>query len=569
MLALSALLGTASSGSGGLPLGGVLGSCLVGRHGQAGLKAAPARATRGSVHRERQGGRHLGLRAAASSSTEAGDDVGYNLLFKTAPEEFDKLSATASKPFPAYVKGDFVMPSIGQFEMGERKFVGFLDCFGKMQKFSIDGDKVDATYRLMASGFFNVSKEANTIGPGLLFFETQPPRETPWYLGPLSNMPPFAPNDNTYVNTIQLGDKMLSLTDSFTMLEMDRESLRVTGAKQFKDDLEGNVCYTGSAHPLRNPRTGGWIDFVGNAQIFSETTTIRLYELSESDPDTRRGITDLVMDSAPYMHSFGVTENYAVLPRMPVKFSAQEVAMRPMAAAFQEVDAAEEGPENAFYIVPLNGSKSFVKTLPLDMPLWYVHTVNAYENGTGIVIDITTLPQNPFASDMTLESARSKALRDRGVADGRNLVKRFHLPLHDDGPVTTEVVSDPGTSTDFPCINPRYHSKAHCFYWAVEWFADSKSYASMAIVKYDVCNGGKKRVWSRRGWYPSEATMVPSDRQGAAEDEGVLIFTALDGASGKTFLLGVDAETMETVSEAGPFPRIAFSTHGTFYPAGA
>jgi len=506
---------------------------------------------------------------ARAASATGQEDVGYNLLFETAAEEFDELCATSAGAFPAYAKGDFVMPSIGQFEMGDRRFVGFLDCFGKMQRFRIDGGKVCATYRHMASGFYNTSKAADTIGPGLLFFETQPPRETPWYLGPIANMPPFAPNDNTYVNTVQLGDQMLSLTDSFTMLEVDRESLRVTGTKEFDDDLQGLVCYTGSAHPMRNPRNGALIDFVGNAELLGESSTIRLYELSDAKPRVRRSISDVEMDTAPYMHSFGVTENYAVLPRMPVKFSAQDVAMKPMAAAFQTLDLAEEGPGNAFYVVPLNGSRSFMKTLPLDIPLWYVHTVNAFENGTGIVIDITTLPGNPFASDMTLESSRSKEFRDGGVAGGRNLVKRFCLPLHEEGPVTVEVLSDAQTSTDFPCINPRYNAKAHCFYWAVEWFADAKSYASMAIVKYDLCTGGKKRVWSRPNWYPSEATMVPSDREGAAEDEGVLLFTALDGASGKTFLLGVDAQTMETVSEAGPFPRIAFTTHGSFYPASA
>lgn len=503
------------------------------------------------------------MRAAAG--TEVSDDVGYNLLFETAPEEFEKLSAPVSKPFPAYAKGDFVIPSIGLFEMGDRKFVGFLDCFGKMQKFSIDGGSVQATYRHMATGFFNESQKANTIGPGLLFFETEPPREQPWYLGPISNMPPFAPNDNTYVSTVLLGDQMLSLTDSFTMVEVDRESLRVTGTKEFDDDLEGLVCYTGSAHPQRNPRTGAWIDFVGNAEIFSDSTTIRLFELADAEPSKRQSISDVAMDTAPYMHSFGVTENYAVLPRMPVKFSAREVAMKPMAAAFQELELTEQGPGNAFYVVPLNGSRGFVRTLPLETPLWYVHTVNAYENATGIVIDITTLPKNPFASDMTLGSAKSKAFRDRGLAGGRNLVKRFCLPLHGDGPVTVEALSDPGTSTDFPCINPRYRSKPHCLYWAVEWFADAKSYASMAIVKYDLCTGSKKRVWSRKNWYPSEATMVPAEGEGAAEDDGVLLFVALDGASGKTFLLGVDAKTMETVSEAGPFPRIAFTTHGSFY----
>jgi len=494
------------------------------------------------------------------------DDAGYNSLFRTAAEEFAEQCVTLSQGFPEYVTGDFIIPSIGQFEMGDRKFRGFLDCFGKLHRFKVDGNKVCASYRMMASGFYNESREKGTIGPGLLFFETDRPRETPWYLGPISNMPPFAPNDNTYVNTIRVGENLLSLTDSYTMLKIDQDSLKVAGAMDFKDDLEGLVCYTGSAHPVRNPNTGDWIDFVGNADLFSEKTMIRLFTLGENEPSIRKSIADVVMESAPYMHSFGVTSNYVVLPRMPVKFNVQDVAMKPMAAAFRGIDLQEESAENAFHIIPLDGSQGFVRTLPWHDPLWYVHTVNAFENASGIIIDLTTTPQNPFASDLTLDAARNKVLRDRGAANGKNLVKRFLLPPDVEEPVTTEILSDPGSSTDFPCINPKFASKPYCFYWAVEWFADSDSYASMAIVKHDICSSNKKLVWKRKDWYPSEAQFVPSSKDDANEDDGMLLFVALDGTSEQSFLMGVDAKTMETVVEAGPFPRIPFTTHGAFYP---
>lgn len=476
------------------------------------------------------------------------------------------MCMTATQPFPSYATGDFVIPSIGLFGMGDRKFVGFLDAFGKMQRFRIDGGGVCATYRMMASGFMNKSREQGTIGPGLLFFETEPPRETPWYLGPVVNMPPFAPNDNTYVNTIQLGGNLVSLTDSYTMLDIDPASLRVTGEHAWEDRLKGAVCYTGSAHPVRDPGSGAWIDFIGNTGLLSESTTVRLFSVGDREPNVRKSLADIVMESAPYMHSFGVTERHVILPRMPVKFSATSIATKPMASAFQSLDLREEGAGNAFYVVPLDGSPHSVRALPLDSPLWYVHTVNAYENASGIVIDLTTTPQNPFASDLTIAAARSKEQRNLGAAGGKNLVKRFLLPFDAEEPVTTEILSDPRTATDFPKINPKYESKPHRFYWANEWFADGASYASMSLVKHDVLHASKKLTWRRKHWYPSEATMIPSDEDGAAEDEGVLVFTALEGATGSTYLICVDARTMDTVSEAGPFPRIGFTTHGNFYP---
>mmetsp|Transcript_70203 Transcript_70203/g.182813 ORF Transcript_70203/g.182813 Transcript_70203/m.182813 type:complete len:455 (-) Transcript_70203:86-1450(-) len=452
--------------------------------------------------------------------------------------------------------------------MGDRRFVGFLDCFGKLQKFEIDGDQVSATYRIMATGFYNESQKTNTIGPGLLFFETDPPRAPPWY-NPIANMPPFAPNDNTYVNTICIGDRMLALTDSYAMLVIDPKTLRVLGNNAWEDDLQDLVCYTGSAHPLPDPRSvsgDDWIDFIGNSGLLSEEATLRIFKLGADSPQFRQSVAEVKMETPPYIHSFGLTESYVVLPRMPVKFSAQSVAFAPMASAFKALDMTKDGAQNAFYIVPLNGSRGIVKTLPINQPIWYTHTVNTYENSSGVVIDLITTPKNPFAGDLTLQTAKNKQKRDSAGFVRHNLVKRFLLPLDSDTPVTTELLSDADTHTDFPRVNPKYRSRKHCFYWAIEWFSDSRSYASMAVVKYDVCTGDRKRVWTRKDWYPSEVTMVPSDREGAAEDEGVLLFVALDGASDATSLVGLDASTMETVSEVGPFPRIAFTTHGEFYP---
>ena len=85
----------------------------------------------------------------------------------------------------------------------------------------------------------------------------------------------------------------------------------------------------------------------------------------------------------------------------------------------------------------------------------------------------------------------------------------------------------------------------------------------MAIVKYDLCSGAGKRAWYRRNWYPSEPTFVEAPGA-AAEDDGVLVFVALDGARDESALLVLNATSMEEISETST-PRIGFTTHGQFY----
>ena len=89
----------------------------------------------------------------------------------------------------------------------------------------------------------------------------------------------------------------------------------------------------------------------------------------------------------------------------------------------------------------------------------------------------------------------------------------------------------------------------------------------MAIVKQDMCNYGKPGAmleWKRPNWYVSEPMMIPSNTS-KKEDDGIVVFVALNGMENKTYYITLDAKTMEEISLAGPFSHIPYSAHGHFY----
>jgi len=495
-------------------------------------------------------------------------DVGYDRLYETAPDEFSDKCVKVATPFPAWASGDFIIPSVGRFEMGDRRVVGFGDAFGKMQRFEMRGSEVCATYRMMHTGFYNESVEADTIGPGFLFHETEPPRECPQAEWKCKVKNLMAPNDNTYINTVQLGDHLVSLTDSPFGIELDRKTLEVIGAYKWDDQLfTRQVPYSSSAHPVPHPLSGDIIDFVGTENVFTGKATMNIFKLGHEDPKTRINVVDALDGTPPYMHSFGITEQHVVLPHMPVKFDINgALGKGSLADAFVEIPLKKPSADNSFLIVPLNGSKPMTRVLPVEDRLYYTHTVNTFENATGIVIDLTTASSNPFTRNLTVAAMTDKTTRDSDP-DSRMVVKRFLLPWSSEGSVTSELLSDPQMSMDFTSINPRFVGKPHCFFWGVQWFAvHRESFASMAIAKRDLC-GGKSRRWARTNWYPSEPTFIPSSEANASEDQGLLVFTALHGVEKMSYLIVLDAATMNTVSEAGPFPPIGFTLHGEFYAA--
>jgi hypothetical protein len=63
----------------------------------------------------------------------------------------------------------------------------------------------------------------------------------------------------------------------------------------------------------------------------------------------------------------------------------------------------------------------------------------------------------------------------------------------------------------------------------------------------------------------SEDTNCRSELTNAAEDDGVLVFTVLNGATNTSSFITVDARTMKTVGNATVPDTIGFTTHGQFY----
>jgi len=377
------------------------------------------------------------------------------------------------------------------------------------------------------------------------------------------------------VVTFELDDVMYSTTDSGYMVTIDRKSLNVTGSIQVGSETSKKfqVSFLAAAHPMVHPKTGKWVDFLGSNSMWSpgKKTTITPYMMNGNPavPTNRQEITKFDMETPPYMHSFGVTDNYMVFPHMPVKWDLTAVFGKTMANALQPIEiSGDSDPNNAFYVAPLDGSEVQIHPLPASHKLYYIHTLNSFENESGIVLDVTTSDVDPFTQTdlVTVAGQKNKALRDS--TSGHVIrVTRFLLPSKSSGlPVTSELMSDPRKKTEFPKTNPNWNRKKYCFYWAVVWFDDYSTYGSMAVVKYDMCLGRYVGEWKRDSWYPSEPMMIPSTRSGAAEDEGMVVFTATDGKTKTSSLLILDSKSMLEVSEAAGYPHLPYTAHGAWYP---
>ncbi|CAK0897846.1 unnamed protein product [Prorocentrum cordatum] len=168
--------------------------------------------------------------------------------------------------------------------------------------------------------------------------------------------------------------QLLSVTDSVWMLTVDPVSLNVTGKQKWNDSGiqdKFSIPAAGSAHPEWNKKYSETIDFVGNENPLTGATDIVIYGMSDVHKDSRKkyGAT-APMKSTPYMHSFGITNNYTILPRMPVKFSLPLSKGKSMSESFSDLPLPEPSEDNAFWLVPLDGGDVIKKFLPVDEKLY-------------------------------------------------------------------------------------------------------------------------------------------------------------------------------------------------------
>jgi carotenoid cleavage dioxygenase-like enzyme len=372
--------------------------------------------------------------------------------------------------------------------------------------------------------------------------------------------------DNNWVNLLPLpGAEGLLLTDSPYYVRMDYETLETNGEYAWKDGGmsptwmdKGHVGTFGSAHPLKRPNTDSeYVAIIVEMDVNGkDSSAVGVYSIDVKTMD-RQLIGSVPTKGVQYLHSFGLTENYVVLP-MDLKIGRPD--------SMEMVKLFADG-WNGIHV--LNMKTKEVQVFETD-PFFHVHIANTFENATGIVMDLGVFDAIPFSVHaLGTDHFLNKTERDGKRGSLHRSTQRFHMHL--DGPlkgqVTREGLSPPGRFTDFFKINDFKNGMPYCIYYAVEWFHDGTAYASQAVLKNDICQN-KRTYWSKENQYVSEPFFVPLGNESDAEDHGLLVFVVLNGPRQASDFVVLDAKTFEEIAVVELPVHIPFTAHGQFMPKG-
>jgi torulene dioxygenase len=365
---------------------------------------------------------------------------------------------------------------------------------------------------------------------------------------------------------------LVSFTDTAFMKTHDPETLAplgVTDQTMLHHDLTGDLS---CAHPEFDPQTGDAFNF--NLKL-GPTPVYRVFCTSAATGKTSILAKLSGKDAkAAYLHSFFLTENFLILCIWPAHFAsggAWVLWRRNIIDALADFDPSAT---TKWFVIDRHHGKGVIAKFE-SSAIFAFHTVNAYEavgndGRIDIICDIMQYRNldvlKKFYYDNMVSSAPSAGKRGIDWVEGEDGMARYKLcdipaagnPAREMRTAELVFIMTPSASGELPTINPAYHTKAHRYIYGVGDRRQSSFHDT--LLKMDTATQ-TCAAWSTPGHTPGEPIFVANPaREG--EDDGVVLSVVLDGVSGRSYLLVLDAKSWIEVGRAEVPGAVGFGFHG-------
>ena len=458
--------------------------------------------------------------------------------FTTLDVESTDVPLPVEGTIPGWLSGDLVRNGPARFEAGPHRFRHWFDGQAMLHRFAFADGAVRYTNRYLDTPGERAARAGRI---DYSEFATDPCRSIfARYFTRFRRGNGFS--GNAGVNVLPMNGGHVALTEVPIAVRFDRTTLATLDIGGYTDDLDGQLT---TAHPHQVPGSG---DLVNYLLTFGPTSEYQLYrqrpgtmarELVATIPDRRPG----------YLHSFGITEEYAILACFP--FVVNPVALLLSGRPF--IENFRWRPELGTRFVVVRLSDGSVAGTYRAEPFFAFHHINAFVDDGELVVDAAAYPDATIIDALYLDHLRS------GQPMPKATPTRYRMRL--DGTVATaEPLS--GQVLELPRIAYGTHNgRRYRYAYGVGCHGDGHDFFNQ-LVKLDV-DDRTDHVWHERGCYPGEPVFVPTPGA-TAEDDGVVLSVVLDSATGSSFLLVLDAGSWREVARAGVPHAVPFGFHGQF-----
>lgn len=355
---------------------------------------------------------------------------------------------------------------------------------------------------------------------------------------------------NASVNILKMDDRLLAMTETPLPVEFDPETLETLGVVEYSGKKLGNHLAT--AHPHIDSSLGKVFNY---AARISKTNQLWLTSMPQ-DGMLPEVIWSAQRESLPYMHSFGMSENYLILTEFPYEVKALEALMsgKPFA------DNLKWFPDKPCTVRVIDKRMGYeVKSFEIDA-FFAFHHANAWEEGEMLHFHICANEDANIVEDLYLDCLKSDNYEIRSPA---RLV-RFSLNLNSGQWKKKEL-------NEIPFEMPRFHFKRgnmsplqYIYGITLDNSQGEQWFNRLAKMNVET---GEAQCWGEDDGghiYPGEGIFIPRPHA-SEEDDGVVLSVALDGDKRSSFLAVLDAKSMKTIAKAEAPHPIPHGFHGNFF----
>ncbi|KAK8772438.1 hypothetical protein V5799_024319 [Amblyomma americanum] len=484
---------------------------------------------------------------AAPQEESSADSVALRNFYgrSCVPEVSEPVAAVLQGQLPAWLQGKLLRNGPGMESVGVDRYNHALDSLAQIRQFSIENGQVFYQNRFLRSQSFLRNQKANRIvvsefgtmahhDPCSSVFER------------LSSYFSMDMSDNALVNVMPIGDDVYAMTETPHLFRVDLDTLETLERKSLKNLVAVHIA---TAHPHLDPGDGATYNIgtkMGARPAFILVRYPPGVEGGASSVDHVTAVGKIPLQSrvaAPYIHSFGLTENLAVVLEQSLHIPSMLKAKFFRHKTY--IDALKfYSKKNVRYHVMKKNTEDLHPGVIESTAFFPFHHINAFERGDELVVDLICYDDESFIRDFDLTGKNP-------VSGKSGYLRRFVLPLYlapnERVSVKPQCLAKNELCGELPRINQNRNGKAYQFVYCL---SNVKGEAHRpCISKLDVSTGNWLR-WERKGWFPSEHVFVP--RSGAVdEDDGVVLSSLLrEDDDKKLALVVIDARTFQQLAVA-------------------
>ncbi len=459
----------------------------------------------------------------------------FELGFDRNQPQTNRIALKVDSQVPTWMSGSFIRNGPGMFYVGKQRLNHWFDGVGMLHKFEFDQGKVNYESQLLDCS----AARAATNEDRLTYseFATDPC----WGLfGRMRSMFQHGPTDSAKVNLAKIGEQYFALGETTMQIEFDIDTLESIGQYNFNQPKFGT---SSTAHP----------HIVGQEayNMITKYGPVNHYQIRKMDKDATKCASVKTLFPS-YMHSFGMSERYYVIAESP--FTVQSLNL--IAANRPFIKNFKWNKKRGTRIWVIDQKSNQVVFKQEIQPFFFFHFVNTFDTESGVTFDMVTYPDAEVIQSYYLENLGNP---DTSIPGG--VLKRFDCNFSA-GEVNISQLSN--VLMELPHIDyDRYNAKSDYRYIYTLSLTNNNSSFYDQIAKIDI-NTNKSIFWNQEGCFPGEPVFVPSP-QSKAEDDGILVTLVLDTTNESSFLLLLDASSMQEITKIIAPDPIMIGFHGQYF----